>query len=74
MSQQQAIRAGLPRKYWAFRNLVSVIQLGIVALIVLGAVIWSVADGNGLRLWEQYSEFSASMSNWANTQMKMPWE
>ncbi len=74
MKNHQVMRHGQPVPYWRFRNIVSIGQITIVVLLIVGAVLWAVTDGNGQRFWESYFSFAQGISDFANTSMKMPWE
>lgn len=74
MSNESTMRNGLPKKYWLFRNAVSIAQILIVVLAIAGGVIWAVSNGNGARLWQNYYAFSKGSSEWANSALRMPWE
>lgn len=68
------MRDGIPKKYWVFRNLVSIAQILIVLGGLFGAVSWVLADNNGARLWHNYFSFSQGVSAWANSELRMPWD
>jgi hypothetical protein len=74
MSGPHTMSRGIPKNHWRFRNVVSAVQLAVVASILVGAALWATTDGNGARVWDEYAAFSAQTSEWANTQVKMPWE
>jgi len=62
-----------PARYWAFRNLVTVVQILIVCAVVAGAVSWAISDGNAARVWGSFYDFSQGISRWAHENLHYPW-
>ncbi|KTR82521.1 hypothetical protein NS220_19035 [Microbacterium testaceum] len=68
-----ALRDGVPKTYWVFRNLVSLTQLLTVGTLFALAAVWAVTDQNGLRAWNEYFLFSQQFSQWAVQNTSFPW-
>lgn len=73
-STKHTMRDGQPVRYWQFRNLVTAGQLLVVALMVGGALIWALTEGNGARVIGEYVSFAQGLSDFAHNSMKLPWE
>lgn len=74
MSSDELRESGEPAQHWVFRNLVSIVQLVIVAMLVLLAVWWTLSDGNGERVWESFYDFSQGIVRWSHEHLRYPWE
>ncbi|WP_426936863.1 hypothetical protein ACQE2J_00535 [Brevibacterium sp. LE-L] len=74
MSSDELPASGEPTQHWVFRNLVSIVQLVIVAMLVLLAVWWTLSDGNGERVWESFYDFSQGIVRWSHEHLRYPWE
>jgi len=72
MSMESTVKNGEPVTYWMFRNLVSTVQILGTAVAFAAIVVWSLTDGNGLKVWEMYTVFSTAVSDWAQ-QLSYPW-
>lgn len=74
MSDVNGAASPQPAKYWAFRNLVTIAQAVIVSVLVLLTVWWAITDGNGLRVWQSFYDFSQGISRWSHESLRFPWE
>ncbi|KAD3633154.1 hypothetical protein [Arthrobacter yangruifuii] len=73
MTERKIMSKSQPVRYWVFRNVVSTLQLLVVAALLGAVALWLLSDNNGKDLWSGYLEFSRGVSNWAKG-LRLPWE
>ena len=73
MTERKTVSKGQPVRYWVFRNVVSTLQLLVVAALFSALALWLLADNNGEDLCSGYLDFSRGVSDWAQG-LRLPWE